>query len=934
MANMIGRHKENTMVFGNNERTHITRVHHVKANPHSTSNFRIHRISMPFDDDEEKEVTPGGFGGASKESGLFYVSFSKSQQYVIELLKSMVGDRPGITLDSLISSTTCISGAFYYLPAVAEFGLPSPGLLPMSDLLFDHWDVKPDNNKYMFYNHKEYMSRMANALRENASDQDNPENDPYDDPPSERVLHLVKAMFENWEDTWFHPRRADPIPHLFDVSTDPKIATYSILVRQAHAVRLTLSQIFTTSDFTSLDDSYGVVNDLFRIHPYDLLAGKMPVFGLGVGQIAMPYLDKDPANGGLSAENIKAYFHKLSEVSGFGHVVPNYQTLLNAGVPGFIRNLEGLKQAEADATKKQYYDSCITVFTGVKEYILNYSSLASHLATRGSEGNVDYALTAENISNLQEISIRLNYLANGDSSGSSKDQDGVPRGFLEAVQLLFTLHACMHMTSEPTSIGRIDSMLEPFLTAEYSNYTSNPQYYQDIIDAFWIKVGEKVQLSRETRLDLFAVGCIAVPYRSDGRFARGDGCNQWVQQVTVGGYTHDGIKIVLPSIYRNEIIKMCLKAARRLPLNAPCVSLRMHKSIDENVLQEATKAILSGGAHPVFNVDERLIPALQNAGFSLEQAAGYSSDGCYEPIIPGKTEFSFCYVPLLQCLEMTLNRGATISEAGPAGMRGYAVSQEFRPGSGDINSIADLKLQFGKHLRLQMNDALCGLLLNYGNINNIYNSHLLSCMIDGCLNTGLDIYNGGAEIKLTGLMAISFTNVVDSIYAIQELCFGDNSQTSLEYLLLCLKSDWGFMLQEPWQDPTDGEIPKEMKGLNMKMLREKALSLPKFGMKTREDALDDTRLSTDKRESLKDIATWLAKEVVAAFKEVTTDSKYPFVNMVMPGLRDKYPGSFHFALGSGTFEGYVGWGMGIAASADGRRKGILFFLLYIHALTL
>ena len=123
--------------------------------------------------------------------------------------------------------------------------------------------------------------------------------------------------------------------------------------------------------------------------------------------------------------------------------------------------------------------------------------------------------------------------------------------------------------------------------------------------------------------------------------------------------------------------------------------------------------------------------------------------------------------------------------------------------------------------------------------------------------------------------------------------------------------------------PTDGEIPKQMKGLNMKLLREKAIALPKLGLKTMEEAHDDTRLSTANRQSLKDIATWLAQEVTAAFKEVTTDAKYPFVNMVLPDLQAKYPGKFHFALGSGTFEGYVGWGYGIAASADGRRKGKL-----------
>ena len=118
--------------------------------------------------------------------------------------------------------------------------------------------------------------------------------------------------------------------------------------------------MYTTSDFTNLDDSYGVVNDLFRIHPYDIIAGKMPLFGLGVGQIAMPYLDKDPANGGLSAENIKAYFHKLSEVSGFGHVVPNYQTLLNTGIPGFLAHLQQKKMSEPDVTKREYFNCCIT----------------------------------------------------------------------------------------------------------------------------------------------------------------------------------------------------------------------------------------------------------------------------------------------------------------------------------------------------------------------------------------------------------------------------------------------------------------------------------------------------------------------------------------------------------------------------------------------
>ena len=360
-----------------------------------------------------------------------------------------------------------MSGAFYYLPAPQEFGSDPPGYIPMTDLLFDHWDVKPDNNKYMFYNHKEYLHRMGNARKAVITSSENNENDPYDDPPTQRVLHLVKAMFENWEDTWFHKRRADPIPHLFDTSNDPNIKSYPRIVRQAMAVSLTLGSIYTTDKFEDEGDykfaeSYGVVNDLFRINPHDILAGKMPLYGLGIGQIAMDYLMKD-TDTDLSKEHVDAYFSKLNEVSGFGHVVPNYHRMLKTGVPGLLAELARKEANESDPTKKEYYQTCGTVFEGVQQYINNYSLLANFLANRGQSSDIDYALPAEDVQNLNEISSRMSFLANGDPSG---DQNGVPRNFVEAVQLLFSLHACLHLASEPVSIGRIDVMLESYFAKE------------------------------------------------------------------------------------------------------------------------------------------------------------------------------------------------------------------------------------------------------------------------------------------------------------------------------------------------------------------------------------------------------------------------------------------------------------------------------------
>lgn len=925
IARMIGRQRDNTILLGKSARAHIVCAHVTESSLNARSCFKLHRISMPYTRQHEKTLE---FGGANKEDGIFYMSVGKSTTYIKKILENISGPKESVTNDLLISTINPLDGAFYYIPAMKEFDSDlSIGRYPDHQLLLRHWNVKPKNNNYLFYNHKEYLNRMGKA-KDITSDYV-----PYPDPLSDRVLILVKSMFEQWETTWFKKKVCEPIPHLEDFIKEKDISTLgisgivseSLVLRRAWAVRLTLEHVFTTSDFTEskLKNHYGQVNDLFQIHPQELIAGKMPAYGLGIGQIAMPYFKKDISAKEMSAENIMAYSAKLNEASGYGHVVPGYQRILQKGVPGFLKELESMIEKaiqDGQVEKKNYLQSCSIAFTGVQKYIENYGLLAEHLAKEGQSSNIQFVLLKCDVNNMSEMATRLKYLARG----NSENPTGRPTNFHEAVQLLFILHACQHLCTEPVSIGRLDVMLEEFYDLKDEK---DKDKCQDIIDAFWIKVGERAQINRETRLDLYTAGTIAVPYRSDGRFPRGDGGNQWVQQATVGGYTadKDGNKIA-PSIKRIEIAKLCLKAARRLPLNAPCLSLRMHSGMDRDVLKEATKTILSGGAHPILPHDDRIIPALVSTGISLKDAINYSSDGCYEPIIPGKSEFSFCYVPLLAVLEMTLNRGATMVDAGPAGMRGYTISRELRPGSDQIRSLDDIKDQFGKHLRLQIHDALTGLLSNYGNIYKAYSSQLLSCLIDGCLEDGKDIYNGGAAIKIIACMLISFSNTVNSLYAIQEICFGEKSIITLDSLVRALKSDWGYDLQEPLQDPMDGELSHSIKAENMKLAREFVLNLPKLGMNDDEKSSDKTYLSSYRPQKLKNIAEWLSNECVEAFKDVTTSDKYPLYDL-MKNLNEKYgrtknPADFiRFMLGSGTFEGYVGWGLGLAASADGRRKG-------------
>jgi pyruvate-formate lyase len=331
--------------------------------------------------------------------------------------------------------------------------------------------------------------------------------------------------------------------------------------------------------------------------------------------------------------------------------------------------------------EKEFIAACITSLKGVRNYLLNYAALARHLAkTHPEKRNPrEYPFTDAQRENLIRIADRM------DSLATKK-----PQSFVDAAQLVFTVHCCLHLTGDPTSIGRLDQLLEPFLGATPEDEA------QEIIDCFFVKMGERVQVNKTKLVDRNTWGTCAVPYRSDGLFPNGDSINQWVQQLTVGGYKNTETGKVSAC---NKVTMMCLKSARRLPLNAPCVSLRVHHNIGQEYLEEAGKAMLSGGAHPIILHDDRLIEGLTDVmtefktNFSEDDRNALTNiacDGCYEPLVAGSTEFAFTYLPLLQVLEMTINEGATYSSAGPAYLNGTPQSLPTKSAA-DIDTFEEVK---------------------------------------------------------------------------------------------------------------------------------------------------------------------------------------------------------------------------------------------------
>jgi pyruvate-formate lyase len=369
-----------------------------------------------------------------------------------------------------------------------------------------------------------------------------------------------------------------------------------------------------------------------------------------------------------------------------------------------------------------------------------------------------------------------------------------------------------------------------------------------------------------------------------------------MQQVTVGGVLADGEGEKLHDA-TNEVTYLCLRAARRLPLNSPTLDLRVHGGTPKRALEEAADALLAGGAHPVLLNDDRLVPALfQNTGspVSRRSAKNYACDGCYETLFVGETDFGFGFVPAPDVIEKALNRGANFGGAGPINLRGMNNSWRTPP----AEQIPDFETFWGvllRHVRLSLHRIVRAVLVQYGEKAGVCPSPLLSALIHPCLEDGYDLTNGGARYHMFSPLMTGLSTGADALYVIEHLVYG-TGQVRMEELVSCLRTNWG-RLPPAVGAPVAADRVAE--------IRELCRRQPKFGQGSAE---------VDR------LAARLVKDFHAAVGEVRN---HPVHRPAWEAVRARYGEGFDivFAPGVGTFEQYVFGGSLTGATADGRGAG-------------
>jgi pyruvate-formate lyase len=864
---VIGRDDEGVLIPDRDERSHIKRV---RAVAHDQSNLELLRQGLPYG------PIPNSGG---RERGFYFVGFARGTETVERLLRRMLGGPEGGS-DRLLDVVSAVSGGYFYVPSARELGLHR-GLTPADFQVSAFWRERSPNG-LMFYNSADYLNVMGTGRYA------------MGDPPSQRILGLMSRMFSRWQNKWYRPFDIPRMRPLADClgPEERDVLQAPVPVRKGMSVKVMLTQVCTTTEYPVPRDAWCWRADVFRVDPDDLLVGVMPELSLGRGKEVMPYLtDDERLQGWLAGE--------LDETSSMGHVVPDHAKLLRLGLGGVMdevrAGLDAAERALADPhlpadqkavqTERQtFFRSSLLALEGVQGYCRNYALLAERMAA-------DHAAHPAQQRNLLALAARMRKLS------AEK-----PDTFVEAAQSIFNLHCCLHQTGEAVSVGRLDQLLWPYWE------TTTEAEAQEVLDAFWVKLGEKALHNRQNATDHVTYGTTTVS-NAGGGFPQGDGINQWVQQVTVGGWVADDAPAPTPAA--NRLTLLCLKSARRLPLNAPVLSLRVYEGMDDEIVREAALALASGGSHPILFHEERMVRALhEESGLPLDAARDYVCDGCYEPMVAGQCEFAFGNVTIMDALECALNQGARFNQNGPVYLRGTKLS--FRsPPAEEITSFEQLRELFLGHLRWFTAQFFNGTLGGYGNLWSYCPSPLLSPFVQGCVESGRDLTHGGTRYHLIAPMFLAASLAIDSLHAIRALVFDpETAVCTLPELVEALHCNWGKDMIEPFQSTLAGRLRADERAKRFEQIRARALALPKFGMG--DPAVDE-------------IGRWLARSIADVARDVLDNPPDPLAGTI-GGLEQTYstpdrPWTLTLQVGVGTFEAYVGDALNTNASPNGRLSG-------------
>jgi formate C-acetyltransferase len=465
-----------------------------------------------------------------------------------------------------------------------------------------------------------------------------------------------------------------------------------------------------------------------------------------------------------------------SPSSVYGHSSPDYAHFLNHGIAGLIEQVQGklekIRRESPSPDREAWYESVIISLDGLRTFVRRYSEHALELAAREKND----ARRRE----LSKIGHTLSCLL-----------DREPRTFEEALQAVWISQVAFFSTSNFLPLGRVDQYLWPYLQRDLEEQTLTLVEAQELVDLFWLKCNDLLQafeIQRQagdsddildggvTRSTLAKKGGHSGVFLGgkttyDRTTIHGGSSQQFLQTVTLGGLTPEGADGTNPLTY------LCLNATLRLGVPQPCIYVRFHFGSPEELFRRVADNIRAGCVGPTIYNDDVLVPAYIRAGIPAEHARDYTSDGCWEPHIQGRTYFKHGWVSVAEALDRVLEPERWQEVSVPLYIEEMDPFREAEhPDPYRFETFDDVLAAFRENL-----DRYIGGFIESresfedGRLYEIAPIPLLSAYSRAPLESGRDITDGGMEYTIHMPELSGLSHVADSLAAIKKLCFEEKS---------------------------------------------------------------------------------------------------------------------------------------------------------------
>lgn len=436
---------------------------------------------------------------------------------------------------------------------------------------------------------------------------------------------------------------------------------------------------------------------------------------------------------GYVADQLNPTYYLINEAGGIGHFLPDYEKMLRIGTSGYRDELAG--------GRGDLHKAALIVCDALEKWADRFAIEAERLARETG----DLARREE----LEEVA-RICRKVPREPAGT----------FHEALQSLWFTHLGVMLESlnSAVSFGRIDQYLHPYYQADIEAGAISRDRALELLLQFSAKTTEHVFLLSQ-RISEYHGGYLVV------------------QAAIVGGMDGAGNDAT------NDLTYLMLDCMERHRMRDPNYQARVHAGSPPEYLERCLEVARQGYGVPALFNDDAIVPALVAHGYPVEVARDYGIVGCVEPSIPGRsflsTDAGLFNLPI--CLELALNSGYR--------WKGRRRVGAATPDARGFENIDDVIESF----RVQLNyvvDRMIGdfHMVEKGNMDHAP-TPLSSMLVEGCINSGCDLTEGGATYNSSGIQGVGVADVADSLAALDAVVF-KSKRLSIEGVLEALKADF------------------------------------------------------------------------------------------------------------------------------------------------